>query len=86
MLDAERAEVLRLRDEGRADQTVLRVVLGALDLEETMLERIDDREERLSESQVLPVEIDPGAVRPPRGGRGVLRQGDDAGRLRGVPA
>ncbi|MCU1536726.1 MAG: Na+/H+ antiporter [Humibacillus sp.] len=56
MLDAERGEVLRLRDEGRADQTVLRVVLGALDLEETMLERIDDREERLSASQVLPVE------------------------------
>lgn len=56
MLDAERIEVLRLRDEGRADQTVLRVVLSALDLEETMLERIDDREERLSASQVLPVE------------------------------
>ena len=56
MLDAERIEVLRLRDEGRADHTVLRVVLGALDLEETMLERIDDREERLAASQSLPVE------------------------------
>ncbi len=56
MLLAERTEVLRLRDEGRADQTVLRVVLGAFDLEETMLERIDDREERLSQSEVLPVD------------------------------
>jgi CPA1 family monovalent cation:H+ antiporter len=56
MLQAERGEVLRLRDEGRADQTVLRVVLGALDLEETMLDRIDDQQERLAESEMLPVE------------------------------
>ena len=56
MLQAERDEVLRLRDEGRADQAVLRVVLGALDLEETMLDRIDDQQERLAESEMLPVE------------------------------
>lgn len=56
MLQAERGEVLRLRDEGRADQAVLRVVLGALDLEETMLDRIDDQQERLAESEMLPVE------------------------------
>ena len=56
MLQAERDEVLRLRDEGRADQAVLRVVLGALDLEETMLDRIDDHQERLAESEMLPVE------------------------------
>jgi len=56
MLQAERTEVLRLRDEGRADHAVLRVVLGALDLEETMLDRIDDQESRLAESEMLPVD------------------------------
>ena len=56
MLQAERDEVLRLRDEGRADHVVLRVVLSALDLEETMLDRIDEQSERLAASQMLPVE------------------------------
>ena len=56
MLLAERGEVLRLRDEGRADHAVLRVVLSALDLEETMLDRIDEQAERLTESEMLPVE------------------------------
>lgn len=56
MLQAERTEVLRLRDEGRADHAVLRVVLGALDLEETMLDRIEDQESRLEESEMLPVD------------------------------
>ncbi|MER7073839.1 Na+/H+ antiporter [Terrabacter sp. NPDC000476] len=56
MLQAERAEVLRLRDEGRADHAVLRVVLSALDLEETMLDRYDDQESRLAESEMLPVD------------------------------
>jgi len=56
MLQAERDEVLRLRDEGRADHVVLRVVLSALDLEETMLDRLDDQESRLAESEMLPVD------------------------------
>src|SRR6476661_3577065 len=56
MLQAERDEVLRLRDEGRADHVVLRTVLGSLDLEETMLDRIDDQESRLAESEMLPVD------------------------------
>ncbi|GAB3875567.1 Na+/H+ antiporter [Terrabacter terrigena] len=56
MLTAEREEVLRLRDEGRADDVVLRVVLGALDLEETMLDRLEDQESRLAESEMLPVD------------------------------
>jgi monovalent cation/hydrogen antiporter len=56
MLQAEREEVLRLRDEGRADDVVLRVVLSALDLEETMLDRIDDQDSRLAESEMLPVD------------------------------
>lgn len=55
MLDAERATVLELRDAGRAEHEVLRVVLGALDLEETMLERIDESEERIRDV-ALPVE------------------------------
>ncbi|HEY9495797.1 MAG TPA: Na+/H+ antiporter [Intrasporangium sp.] len=55
MLDAEREAVLVLRDEGRAVHEVLRVVLAALDLEETMLDRVEDHEERLRD-QMLPVE------------------------------
>jgi CPA1 family monovalent cation:H+ antiporter len=55
MLDAERAAVLDLRDAGRAEHEVLRVVLSALDLEETMLDRVEDHEERIRE-QMLPVE------------------------------
>jgi CPA1 family monovalent cation:H+ antiporter len=35
---------------------VLRTVLGSLDLEETMLDRIDDQESRLAESEMLPVD------------------------------
>jgi len=38
MLQAERAEVLRVRDLGLVDQHVLRDVLDSLDLEETMLD------------------------------------------------
>lgn len=53
LLDAERAEVLRLRDAGRADHEVLRVVLGGLDVEETMLQTIDERVDRLREEDVL---------------------------------
>ncbi len=56
MLQAERDEVLRLRDEGRADHVVLRTVLASLDLEETMLDRLDDQESRLAESEMLPVD------------------------------
>jgi CPA1 family monovalent cation:H+ antiporter len=55
MLAAERETVLQLRDEGRAEHEVLRVVLAALDLEETMLDRIEERDERLR-GDVLPVE------------------------------
>jgi CPA1 family monovalent cation:H+ antiporter len=55
MLVAERAAVLDLRDAGRADHEVLRVVLSALDLEETMLDRIEEHDERLR-AHPLPVE------------------------------
>jgi CPA1 family monovalent cation:H+ antiporter len=39
MLEAERAEVLRIRDAGTAPHEVLQQVLGALDVEETILDR-----------------------------------------------
>lgn len=40
MIDEERAEVLRARDGGDAPDEVLRTVLGALDVEETVLDRV----------------------------------------------
>jgi CPA1 family monovalent cation:H+ antiporter len=52
-LGAERAEVLRLRDAGKVDHQVLRRVLAALDVEETMLARIDEGVERVRDSDVL---------------------------------
>ncbi|EWT01130.1 sodium:proton antiporter [Intrasporangium oryzae NRRL B-24470] len=57
MIDAERAEVLRMRDEGQADHEVLRTVLSALDLEETILDRIDNQSARLDEEVRLPPQV-----------------------------
>ena len=45
MLQAERAAVLAIRNAGQADHEVLQSVLSALDLEESILDRIADREE-----------------------------------------
>lgn len=44
MIDAERAEVLRIRDEGHTVDEVLRRVLGSLDLEETLLDFVVEAE------------------------------------------
>lgn len=44
MLQREREAVLRIRDEGSVDQTVLRRVLDALDVEESMLDRLAEDE------------------------------------------
>lgn len=44
MLSIERAEVLRIRDRGTVDQTVLKRVLDALDIEESILGRLDEDE------------------------------------------
>jgi CPA1 family monovalent cation:H+ antiporter len=44
MLAVERAEVLRLRDEASIDQSVLQRVLDALDLEESILDRLSEDE------------------------------------------
>jgi len=42
MLEVERAEVLRLRDEKSIDQTILSRVLDALDVEESILDRMSE--------------------------------------------
>ena len=44
MLEVERAEVLRLRDERSIDQTILQRVLDALDVEESILDRLAEDE------------------------------------------
>jgi Na+/H+ antiporter len=57
MLAAERAELLRLRDAGTADQEVLSTVLGALDVEESMLDLVDNRDRTLRDAPLLPPEL-----------------------------
>ena len=44
MLEVERAEVLRLRDEASIDQSILRRVLDDLDVEESILDRLSEDE------------------------------------------
>lgn len=48
-LGAERAEVLRVRDAGQADHEVLSGVLNALDVEESLLTRVEAKAQRLDE-------------------------------------
>ncbi len=45
MLARKRADVLRLRNEGRIDDTVLRQVQARLDIEEVLLTRREEAEE-----------------------------------------
>ena len=56
MLVAERKELLRIRDEGLADQEVLAHVMDQLDIEESMLDRIESRTSDLRDEPMLPVE------------------------------
>ena len=56
MLDAERAELLRIRDAGTVDQEVLGHVFAQLDIEESMLDRIEERSDELREDPLLPPE------------------------------
>jgi monovalent cation/hydrogen antiporter len=56
MLEAERRELLRIRDEGLADQEVLAHVMAQLDIEESMLDRIEDRTSALRDEPMLPAE------------------------------
>lgn len=52
LLEAERAEFLRARDTGSADDVVLRRVLQRLDIEESMLDREDDGDIPLLEREL----------------------------------
>jgi Na+/H+ antiporter len=54
MLTAERTELLRIRDEGVLDHEVLQGVMAALDLEESMIDRIDDTAEEIRRDQLVP--------------------------------
>jgi CPA1 family monovalent cation:H+ antiporter len=56
MLGAEREELLRIRDSGTVDQEVLMHVLGQLDIEESMLDRIEERTSTLRDEPLLPPE------------------------------
>ncbi len=57
MLSHERTEVLRIRDLGTVDQTVLKRVLDALDLEESILDRLyEDETTAGRETDLLPEE------------------------------
>jgi Na+/H+ antiporter len=47
MLDAEREVILAARDAGTADDVVLRAALTAVDLEESVLDRVEDAEAKL---------------------------------------
>ena len=49
-LAAERAELLRLRDAGEADHHVLSTVMVQLDIEESLLERLEDRSEAVRDT------------------------------------
>jgi monovalent cation/hydrogen antiporter len=54
MLSAERGSILQARDTGSYDDEVLRVALQEIDLEESMLDRIEDAAARLDEELVTP--------------------------------
>jgi CPA1 family monovalent cation:H+ antiporter len=54
MLDAERASVLRARDAGTTDEEVLRSALGTIDLEESLLDRVDQAQTTLDEELHAP--------------------------------
>jgi Na+/H+ antiporter len=86
MLAAERQMVLDARDSGTADDEVLRDVLSALDVEESLLDRLDDKEFEIereltarSEGRELCAHLGeaPTAVRPntPEGCEECLRNG-----------
>lgn len=53
MLDAERTKVLKLRDKGVMDHEVLQAVMGSLDLEESMIARVQDYDRNLTERLLL---------------------------------
>jgi CPA1 family monovalent cation:H+ antiporter len=54
MLAAERSSILEARDRGVYDDEVLRAALGAIDLEESMLDRIADASARIEDELTTP--------------------------------
>jgi CPA1 family monovalent cation:H+ antiporter len=54
MLSAERGSILQARDSGVYDDEVLRVALQQIDVEESMLDRIEDAAARLDDELVTP--------------------------------
>ncbi|HEY3718064.1 MAG TPA: Na+/H+ antiporter [Jatrophihabitantaceae bacterium] len=54
MIDAERGSILQARDTGLVDDEVLRAALAAVDLEESMLDRVDDATASIDSELVAP--------------------------------
>jgi CPA1 family monovalent cation:H+ antiporter len=54
MLSAERSSILEARDSGRYDDEVLRTALQAIDVEESMLDRIEDAAARVDDELKTP--------------------------------
>ena len=54
MLAAERASILAARDTGTIDDEVLRAAMAAVDIEESLLDRIDDAQARMDNELVAP--------------------------------
>lgn len=54
MLSAERSSILEARDSGKYDDDVLRNALNDIDLEESLLDRVDDAAARLDKELVTP--------------------------------
>jgi CPA1 family monovalent cation:H+ antiporter len=63
-MQAERAEVLKIRSSGTVDHEVIEQVLASLDIEESMLTIATERSERLSEGQSVATPIDPSGSCP----------------------
>jgi monovalent cation/hydrogen antiporter len=54
MLDAERGAIVAARDSGSVDDEVLRQAMTAIDLEESLLDRVEDAQARIDEELVAP--------------------------------
>ena len=54
MIESERETVVRARDSGSADDVVLRRVMSAIDVEESLLDRLDDAEDEVREDLRAP--------------------------------
>ncbi|MBD2759012.1 Na+/H+ antiporter [Yimella sp. cx-573] len=57
MLESERGKLLHLRDRGVIDHEVLSEILAGLDVEESMIARVNDRDERFSDATLLTPEV-----------------------------